>query len=96
MYGPAAANSLRTFDGLNDVANAFSWTGGITVRAWSSYAGATMQINDGTDTASGAFDGTFGAAALTALQVGGNNGTAAASYGIVSRVCADPDSTRCR
>lgn len=96
MYGPASANSMRTFDGLNDVANAVSFTAGTVVRIWQDYTGSTMRINDGSDTASGSFDGTFGAAALTTLSIGGNSAALSSAYGVISRVCADPDSTRCR
>lgn len=95
-YGPAVANSLRTFDGLNDVANTFSWTAGTIYRVWSSYTGSTMQINDGADTASGSFDGTFGAAALTSMQWCGNNVVGAGAWGMCSRVCGDTDPLRCR
>lgn len=98
IYGPGAApTAVRQFDGLNDVSNTYtSLTAGAVVRMWSSYTGSTSQVNDGTDTTTGSFDGTLGAAALTSLQVGGNTAVGTASYGVVSRVCADPDPTRCR
>lgn len=96
MYGPASANAMRIFDGLNDVGNAISWTGGTTVRPWSSYAGSTLTINDGSDTATGSFDGTFGAGALTSVVVGGSSSAGISAYGIITRVCADPRAARCR
>jgi hypothetical protein len=96
MYGPASANYMWSFDGTTGPSNAVAWTGGSSVRIWSSYTGSTMQLNDGTDTASGAFDGTFGDAALTALSVGGSSSAVSSVYGVITKVCADPNPLRCR
>lgn len=89
-----AGDGINLWDGTNDVTNATTWTAGTAKRVWSSYTGSTAQVNDGADTTSGSFDGTFGAGALSTLHVG--EGLGSHSFGVVKRVCADPSSTRCR
>lgn len=98
IYAPAPnAGRFRQFDGANDVERILTaFTAGSTVRPFSAYTGAVTTVGDQGGSTTGAFDGTFGTGALTALSVGGQISTAQASCGIVSRVCADPNPLRCR
>lgn len=97
MYGPGAApTAVRIFDGTNDVSNTHAWTAGTVYRLWASYAGTTAQISDGVDTTTGSFDGTFGAAALTSLQIGRNSGVGSTSFGTVALVRLCNGAARCR
>lgn len=89
-------NGVNIFDGTNDIGNTWTLSVGTPVRVWGSWAGATLSINDGTDTATGAFDGTFGAGALTSLSLGYGASGPGQANGIITRVCVDPDPTRCR
>jgi hypothetical protein len=94
MYWIAIGTTLRTWDGTNEITNVPTITAGTSLRIWSSYTGSIQSINDGTDTATGAFDGTFGAGPLTTLSLcGGNTSTV---DGICSRICVDSSPTRCR
>lgn len=92
-YGNADSN-VRIYDGTTEVSNATTYTAGTAKRIWSSYGGASMSVNDGADTASGAFDGTMGAGALTTLSV--CNGIGLFGFSVCKRVCADLSEPRCR
>lgn len=87
-------DSIGVFDGANDIQNSTTFTAGTPKRVWSSYEGATITVNDGADTTTGTFDGTFGSAALTSLGLCNGFGTRA--DGVCKRICADLDPLRCR
>jgi hypothetical protein len=87
--------SIAEWDGTNDVINATTFAAGVSKRMWSSYAVTTMMVNDGTDTVTGSFDGTFGAPPLSTLAIGGWPGSASAD-GVIKQVCVDPNPSRCR
>lgn len=87
--------TVRTFDGTNEPSVAHSLTAWANKRFASAWSGATFSVfnvSDGTSNTL-AFDGSMTAG--TALFVGysASNGWI---DGIISRVCLDPDSTRCR
>lgn len=87
-------DSIGLWDGTNDTQNATTFTAGTPKRIWTSYTGTTATANDGTDTATGTFDGTMGTGPLTTISV--CNGVAVRSFGVCKRVCADPVVSRCR
>lgn len=94
IYFVQSGTTLRTWDGTNEIPVVTTFTSGAVRRLWSSYAAGVQSINDGTTTAAGAFDGTFGGGSLSTISVCGGAGTTAG--GICSRGCADPSSARCR
>lgn len=92
LYAPNSS-SMRTFDGVNDVSRATTYTANTAIRFWSSWLASTISVNNGGGTTTGSFDGTMGS--TTQLFIGGFTGTAEPD-GILKLVCLDPDSTRCR
>ena len=90
--------TFRSFDSTNIITSgATTVTPGAALRLWSSYgpgAGTNQSINNGTTTTTGAFDGTMGTS-LATLQVGQQAGGSQIDS-IISRICIDPDPSRCR
>lgn len=92
-YGSGA---VRIFDGTNDINHTpTAWAAGATVRVWSSWGSGLSISGNGAAPSTGAFDGTFGAGALTALSVADAFNVASIA-GVFTALCADPESTRCR
>lgn len=90
-----ASNRIALFDGTNIPVLSAGFAAGTAKRYWSSWTGSTATLTNVTDvtTASGSFDGTL---ATTGPLETGSNVTLGTRNLIISRVCADPSTTRCR
>jgi hypothetical protein len=91
-----ANTSVRTFDGTNEAAIVNGLTVGVAERYWSSWSGATLQINNSTDatSASVAFDGAMDTTGP--LEFIANAAIGTSGDWIISRICLDPNPLRCR
>ena len=94
MY--VATTTARIYDGTTDLTLNHQFLAGVTKRYWSSWTGSTLTITNVTDATSntGAFDGSM--ATTGPLAIGVSSGIGVSASWIVSRVCLDPDPTRCR
>lgn len=88
--------TMRIGDGTNEAAIVTGFTGATTKRYWSSWAPSTLTIRNATDAnqATSAFTGTMETTAPLRVGTAAFIGTNA--NWIISRVCLDPDSARCR
>jgi hypothetical protein len=90
----AATGQFRTYDGTSELAQTFLATPLFPHRFWTSWGSGSRTITDVTQARAntGAFDGTM---ETTNLEIGSRAG-AEQLDGIMSRVCVDPDPSRCR
>lgn len=88
--------TMRIFDGANEAAIVTGFTGGTAKRYWSSWASGTLTIRNATNAnqATTTFGGTM--ETTTPLRIGSATFISTTSNWIISRICLDPVSSRCR
>lgn len=92
----AVTTTFRIYDGTNEPQLAHGFSAGVRKRYWTSWVGSTLTLTNVTDVTSntGTFDGAMDTTGP--LHVGASSVIGLTADWRVSRVCIDPNASRCR